>query len=192
MQVPDWVFQQSPVELKQAFMTAKKRREMDSVLMTRAYREKLAGGKTQKGAYIYAVIRVRVPEGLLLQVSTANVTARCGSIYLLCVIVLRPAGPGKYVLHSSQYAHEQLHHLQGAAKQSHSKPLCSSWCVEFFHMCKHKCQASQWAQTPFYNSLVTSAIVPSMVVLFLYCSVFALLAAIAFQTCELLQTVLTG
>ncbi|KAA6417747.1 MAG: hypothetical protein FRX49_12333 [Trebouxia sp. A1-2] len=66
-QVPDWVFQQSPVELKQAFMTAKKRREMDSVLMTRAYREKLAGGKTQKGAYIYAVIRVRVPEGLLLQ-----------------------------------------------------------------------------------------------------------------------------
>ncbi|KAL0044388.1 hypothetical protein WJX82_003557 [Trebouxia sp. C0006] len=66
-QVPEWVFQQSPAELKQAFMTAKKRREMDSMLMTRAYREKLAGGKTQKGAYIYAVIRVRLPEGLLLQ-----------------------------------------------------------------------------------------------------------------------------
>jgi hypothetical protein len=78
MQVPEWVFQQSPAELKQAFMTAKKRREMDSMLMTRAYREKLAGGKTQKGAYIYAVIRVRLPEGLLLQVSTA--TARNCSV----------------------------------------------------------------------------------------------------------------
>ncbi|KAL0035323.1 hypothetical protein WJX77_000882 [Trebouxia sp. C0004] len=66
-QVPDWVFHQSPADLKQAFMTAKKRREMDSMLMTRAYREKLAGGKTQKGTYIYAVIRVRLPEGLLLQ-----------------------------------------------------------------------------------------------------------------------------
>ena len=49
-------------------MKAKKRREMDSMLMTRAYREKLAGGKTHKGTYIYAVIRVRLPEGLLLQV----------------------------------------------------------------------------------------------------------------------------
>lgn len=66
-QVPDWVFQQSPTELKQAFTNAKKKREMDSMLMTRAYREKLAGGKTQKGTYIYAVIRVRLPEGLMLQ-----------------------------------------------------------------------------------------------------------------------------
>lgn len=67
-QVPDWLFQQSSMELKQAYAAAKKRREMDSMLMTRAYREKLAGGKTQKGTYIYAVIRVRLPEGLLLQV----------------------------------------------------------------------------------------------------------------------------
>ncbi|KAL3148606.1 hypothetical protein ABBQ38_014034 [Trebouxia sp. C0009 RCD-2024] len=66
-QVPDWLFQQSGMELKQAYAAAKKRREMDSMLMTRAYREKLAGGKTQKGMYIYAVIRVRLPEGLLLQ-----------------------------------------------------------------------------------------------------------------------------
>lgn len=66
--MPDWVFQQSPVELKQAYAAAKKRREMDSMLMTRAYREKLAGGKTQKGTYIYTVIRVRLPEGFLLQV----------------------------------------------------------------------------------------------------------------------------
>lgn len=68
-QVPDWVFRQSPVEIRQAYAAAKKRREMDSMLMTRAYREKLAGGKTQKGTYIYAVIRVRLPEGLLLQVT---------------------------------------------------------------------------------------------------------------------------
>ena len=58
------------MELKQAYVAAKKRREQDSMLMTRAYREKLAGGKTQKGTYIYAVIRVRLPEGLLLQVIT--------------------------------------------------------------------------------------------------------------------------
>lgn len=72
MQVPDWVFQQSPTELKQAFTNAKKKREMDSMLMTRAYREKLAGGKTQKGTYIYAVIRVRLPEGLMLQVKVSG------------------------------------------------------------------------------------------------------------------------
>ena len=72
MQVPDWVFQQSPAELKQAFTNAKKKREMDSMLMTRAYREKLAGGKTQKGTYIYAVIRVRLPEGLMLQVKVSG------------------------------------------------------------------------------------------------------------------------
>ena len=71
--MPDWVFQQSAAELKAAFMKAKKRREMDSMLMTRAYREKLAGGKTQKGTYIYAVIRVRLPEGLLLQVTVFSV-----------------------------------------------------------------------------------------------------------------------
>lgn len=94
MQVPEWVFQQSPAELKQAFMTAKKRREMDSMLMTRAYREKLAGGKTQKGAYIYAVIRVRLPEGLLLQVTTA--TAHDCSVQLLHGMVLYLAGPAKY------------------------------------------------------------------------------------------------
>lgn len=67
--MPDWVFQQSAREMKEAFVKAKKRREQDSMLMTRAYREKLAGGRTQKGTYIYAVIRVRLPEGLLLQVA---------------------------------------------------------------------------------------------------------------------------
>lgn len=82
LQVPEWVFQQSPAELKQAFLTAKKRREIDSMLMTRAYREKLAGGKTQKGTYIYAVIRVRLPEGLLLQVSRFAFTAGYYSVLL--------------------------------------------------------------------------------------------------------------
>lgn len=68
------------MELKQAYAAAKKRREMDSMLMTRAYREKLAGGKTQKGTYIYAVIRIRLPEGLLLQVIW------CLLIHILCML----------------------------------------------------------------------------------------------------------
>lgn len=82
--MPDWVFQQSPVELKQAYAAAKKRREMDSMLMTRAYREMLAGGKTEKGTYIYAVIRVRLPEGLLLQVIWFHLHHMLLGMHVLC------------------------------------------------------------------------------------------------------------
>ena len=49
-------------------MAAKKRRETESVLMTRAYREKLAN-KQPNTNYMFAVVRVRLPEGLLLQAS---------------------------------------------------------------------------------------------------------------------------
>ena len=68
LQVADSVFDRSPLELKQAFMAAKKRRETESVLMTRAYRDKLAN-KQPNTSYIVAVVRVRLPEGLLLQAS---------------------------------------------------------------------------------------------------------------------------
>lgn len=62
------------------------------MLMTRAYREKLAGAKTPKGMYIYAVIRVRLPEGLLLQVMLHPVHA----VLCLCkkVILLASAKDG--------------------------------------------------------------------------------------------------
>ena len=76
MQVADWVFDRSPVELKQAFMAAKKRRETESVMMTRAYREKLAN-KQPNTSYTFAVVRVRLPEGLLLQVCHTKRTMLC-------------------------------------------------------------------------------------------------------------------
>lgn len=78
MQVADWVFDRSPVELKQAFMAAKKRRETESVMMTRAYREKLAN-KQPNTSYTFAVVRVRLPEGLLLQVYHNKRTMLCSS-----------------------------------------------------------------------------------------------------------------
>ena len=55
-------------------MAAKKRREQESMLMTRAYREKLAN-KPLASSYTYAVVRVRLPEGLLLQVMPTCIVA---------------------------------------------------------------------------------------------------------------------
>lgn len=93
MQVADSVFDRSPLELKHAFAAAKKRRETESVLMTRAYREKLANKQPNK-VYTYAVIRVRFPEGLLLQVCISMLTRfeafgrshvrQCCSVFLQC------------------------------------------------------------------------------------------------------------
>lgn len=37
------------------------------MLMTRAYREKLAGGQKEQNNSTYAVVRIRLPEGLILQ-----------------------------------------------------------------------------------------------------------------------------
>lgn len=100
-QVPDWLFQQSGMELKQAYAAAKKRREMDSMLMTRAYREKLAGGKTQKGMYIYAVIRVRLPEGLLLQVNA--IPFKFLSIYVLLACSAAPVRQGNFITNCNRW-----------------------------------------------------------------------------------------
>ncbi|KAK9807789.1 hypothetical protein WJX72_009448 [[Myrmecia] bisecta] len=65
--VTDWLFDRSPAELKAAFMNAIRRREQSQVLMTKAYREKLAGGTRDAQSYSFAIIRVRLPEGLFLQ-----------------------------------------------------------------------------------------------------------------------------
>lgn len=35
--------------------------------MTRAYREKLAGGQKEQNNCTFAVVRIRLPEGLILQ-----------------------------------------------------------------------------------------------------------------------------
>ncbi|KAK9906634.1 hypothetical protein WJX75_005245 [Coccomyxa subellipsoidea] len=65
--LPSWFFSRSPAELKTAFVAKQKKRELDQTLMTRAYREKLASGQKEQTSFTLAVIRIRLPEGLVLQ-----------------------------------------------------------------------------------------------------------------------------
>ena len=50
-------------------MAAKRRREQETTLMTRAMRDRLAVGGKPRKAHTFATVRIRLPEGLLLQVS---------------------------------------------------------------------------------------------------------------------------
>ena len=50
-------------------MAAKRRREQEATLMTRAMRDRLAVGGKPRKAHTFATVRIRLPEGLLLQVS---------------------------------------------------------------------------------------------------------------------------
>ncbi|EIE24119.1 hypothetical protein COCSUDRAFT_47147 [Coccomyxa subellipsoidea C-169] len=65
--LPSWFFARSPAELKAAFVAKQKKRDLDQTLMTRAYREKLASGHKEQAKVSFAVIRIRLPEGLILQ-----------------------------------------------------------------------------------------------------------------------------
>ncbi|KAK9814988.1 hypothetical protein WJX73_003982 [Symbiochloris irregularis] len=64
--VPEWVFERSPAELKAAIVAARRRREQGEVLMTRAMRERLTLGD-RRSQPSWGTVRVRMPEGLLLQ-----------------------------------------------------------------------------------------------------------------------------
>eukprot|EP00892_Ulva_mutabilis_P011389 jgi/Ulvmu1/8622/UM046_0022.1 len=63
--VPEWFFDRTGADLKAEFQRTRAARELRETLMTRAHREKLtqAGRKQHK----FATIRVRFPEGVLLQ-----------------------------------------------------------------------------------------------------------------------------
>lgn len=63
--IPDSFFERTGRDLKAEWQRVKKQREQDETLMTKAHREKLrmAGRKVHK----YATIRVRFPEGIILQ-----------------------------------------------------------------------------------------------------------------------------
>ncbi|CAK0752440.1 hypothetical protein CVIRNUC_002146 [Coccomyxa viridis] len=65
--MPRWFFDRSPSEVKAAFLTRRKKTELDETLMTRAYRDKLSSSKPDINSYASATIRIRLPEGLLLQ-----------------------------------------------------------------------------------------------------------------------------
>eukprot|EP00884_Botryococcus_braunii_P021421 jgi/Botrbrau1/7963/Bobra.9_2s0116.4 len=66
VEVPDWVFDRTGAELKASFLASRKRQELEQTLMTRAMREKLMGSAPQR-SYKHSTIRVRLPEGLILQ-----------------------------------------------------------------------------------------------------------------------------
>lgn len=65
-EVAEWVFERSPAELKSAVMAARRKREQSEMLMTRAMKEKLALGD-RRSSPAWGTVRVRMPEGLLLQ-----------------------------------------------------------------------------------------------------------------------------
>jgi len=64
--LPDWFFDRTSADVKAEYFAAKKQKEIDETFMTRAQRERLKG-TDQKKTYTFAVIRVRMPEGILLQ-----------------------------------------------------------------------------------------------------------------------------
>jgi hypothetical protein len=65
--VPDEVFKRSPAELQRDFRRARERREQAETLMTQAARERLAGKGKGWRKHVFARVRVRFPEGLILQ-----------------------------------------------------------------------------------------------------------------------------
>lgn len=62
--VPDWFFDRTGAEIKAEYFSMVKKREQDEKFMTREQREQL---KKPARQYEYAVIRIRLPEGVLLQ-----------------------------------------------------------------------------------------------------------------------------
>eukprot|EP00803_Ostreobium_quekettii_P004032 evm.model.scf_665.4 EVM.evm.TU.scf_665.4 scf_665:34511-37310(-) len=64
--IPDWFFQRTGGEIRMQYLAAKKAREDSQVLMTKAYREQLQAAKRGPPPD-HAVIRIRLPEGVLLQ-----------------------------------------------------------------------------------------------------------------------------
>lgn len=65
--VPDWFFDFTSTELKARYTEAVQARERSQTLMTAAMREKLQGTKIDPSTFTHALIRVRLPEGLVLQ-----------------------------------------------------------------------------------------------------------------------------
>lgn len=64
-EVPSWFFDRMASEIKEEYMVAKKKSEASKVLMTSAWRKALAEkGRKQ---FSSALIRIRLPEGVLLQ-----------------------------------------------------------------------------------------------------------------------------
>lgn len=67
--MPNWFFDRTGADLKAEFHRTRQARELRETLMTRAYRDKLA--QTGRKKHKFATIRVRFPEGVLLQGATA-------------------------------------------------------------------------------------------------------------------------
>lgn len=63
-QLPEWFFKRTTKDIKAEYFSTQKRREQESVLMTRKQRDELKGPKQ---VFIFATIRIRLPEGVLLQ-----------------------------------------------------------------------------------------------------------------------------
>lgn len=64
VEIPDWFFDRTPNELKFAYQSAVRRRQQEAVLLTRAQRE---AKQPPPKVHTHAVIRVRLPEGVVLQ-----------------------------------------------------------------------------------------------------------------------------
>ena len=63
--LPEWFFERTSAELKAEYFTMARKREKDQTFMTREQREQLNRGSTAQ--HTYAIVRVRLPEGVLLQ-----------------------------------------------------------------------------------------------------------------------------
>eukprot|EP00210_Caulerpa_lentillifera_P008027 g7664.t1 len=62
--LPDWFFKRTTADIKAEYFSTQRKRELDQTLMTREQRERIKGPKQ---SFNFATIRVRLPEGILLQ-----------------------------------------------------------------------------------------------------------------------------
>lgn len=64
VELPDWFFERATLEIKAEYASMMKKKAQDETLMTRAQRERL---KEPTKQFSFATIRVRLPEGVMLQ-----------------------------------------------------------------------------------------------------------------------------
>ena len=90
--VSDEVFKRSGGELQRDWQRARERREQGEVLMTRATREKLAAKK--KRHHCFARVRVRFPEGIILQGALQRGGTGHDTVHSSCIQhrAVRPSG----------------------------------------------------------------------------------------------------
>lgn len=117
-QVPDWFFDRTSADVKLEYKSTVLRRQRGEVLMTRAMREQQAS-KAGKPKYSHATLRVRFPEGVLLQADFGANEALSAIHEWLSACLCSPALEYELVLPSRKHLP-----MQGRVRDQDLMPAC--------------------------------------------------------------------